>query len=319
MAHLSLSLLGSFHAMLDDQPITGFKSNKVRALLAYLSVEVDRPHPRETLAGLLWPEWPNRDALSNLRYSLSDLRRVISDRTAAPPFLLIARDSLQFNPSSDYWLDVDIFTQTVEANLNSPLNLEKLEQAVTLYQGSFLEGFSLEDSSAFDEWALLIQERLARLALSALHNLAEGYEKRGEYERAQSFAWRQLELVPWDEFAHQQLMRSLALVGQRSAALAQYKSCRKLLADELGVEPSKETTTLFEQIRDNRWKAKEKLSHSIQRNSVANPPAFLEKETNNIEPPVFVARTRELAKLDEHLELGIVWEWRGCICYRGSR
>jgi DNA-binding SARP family transcriptional activator/predicted ATPase len=302
VAHLLLSLLGSFHVVLDGQPITGFKSNKVRALLAYLSVEVDRPHPRETLAGLLWPEWPNRDALSNLRYSLSDLRRVISDRTADPPFLLIARDSLQFNPSSDYWLDVETFTQIVEANLDSPLNLEKLEQAVTLYRGSFLEGFSLEDSSTFDEWALLTQERLARLALSALHNLAEGYEKRGEYERAQSFAWRQLELVPWDESAHQQLMRLLAFVGQRSAALAQYESCRKLLADELGVEPSKETTTLFEQIRDNRWEAKTRISHPDQGISIAKTPAFLEKETNNIEPPVFAARTRELTKLDEHLD-----------------
>ena len=301
MAHLSLSLLGSFHAMLDDQPITGFKSNKVRALLAYLSVEVDRPHPRETLAGLLWPEWSNHDALSNLRYSLSDLRRVIGDRLADPPFLLIARDSLQFNPSSDYWLDVGTFTQIVETNLDSPLNLEKLEQAVALYRGSFLEGFSLEDSSTFDEWALLTQERLARLALSTLHNLAEGYEKIGEYERAQSFAWRQLELVPWDESAHQQLMRSLALVGQRSAALAQYESCRKLLADELGVEPSKETTTLFEQIRDNRWKAKAGISHLNQNISIPRAPAFLEKETCNIELPVFVARARELVKLDEHL------------------
>jgi hypothetical protein len=91
MAHLSLSLLGPFQVTLDGQAVTGFKSNKVRALLAYLAVEAHRPHRREVLAGLLWPDWPDRDALSNLRYALSDLRRVISDRTAEPPFLLIPR------------------------------------------------------------------------------------------------------------------------------------------------------------------------------------------------------------------------------------
>ena len=52
MPHLSLSLLGSFQAALDGLPVTGFKSNKERALLAYLAVEADRPHRREMLAGL---------------------------------------------------------------------------------------------------------------------------------------------------------------------------------------------------------------------------------------------------------------------------
>ena len=53
MAHLSLTLLGPFQASLDGQPITAFRYDKVRALLAYLAVESDRPHRRETLAGLL--------------------------------------------------------------------------------------------------------------------------------------------------------------------------------------------------------------------------------------------------------------------------
>ena len=112
MAHLSLSLLGSFRLTVDGQPGKGFKSNKVRALLAYLAVEANRPHRREVLAGLLWPDWPDRDALANLRSALFDLRKAIGDRTASgdreasPPFLLITRDTLQFNAASDHQLDV---------------------------------------------------------------------------------------------------------------------------------------------------------------------------------------------------------------------
>ena len=106
MPRLTLSFLGCFHVCLDDRPVTDFKSNKVRALLAYLAVEADRPHRREALAGLLWPDWPDRDALSNLRYALASLRRAIGDHTAAPPFLLITPHTIQFNPASDHWLDV---------------------------------------------------------------------------------------------------------------------------------------------------------------------------------------------------------------------
>ena len=85
MAKLSLSLLGPFQVVLGGQPVIGFKSNRVRALLAYLAVEADKPHRRESLAGLLWPDWPDRDALSNLRYALSDLRGAIGDRETEPP------------------------------------------------------------------------------------------------------------------------------------------------------------------------------------------------------------------------------------------
>ena len=84
----------------------------------------------------------------------------------------------------------------------------------------------------------------------ALRRLADHHEGLGEYEQAQQYAWRLVELEPWQEEGHQQLMRMLALNGQRSAALAQYETCRRLLADELGVEPSAETTTLYQNIRD---------------------------------------------------------------------
>jgi hypothetical protein len=52
MAHLSIRLLGSLQVTLDDEPITAFESDKVRALLAYLATESALPHRRERLAGL---------------------------------------------------------------------------------------------------------------------------------------------------------------------------------------------------------------------------------------------------------------------------
>ncbi|MGD2178194.1 MAG: transcriptional regulator, partial [Anaerolineae bacterium] len=111
MALLSLCMLGPLQATLDGAPVTDFKSDKVRALLVFLAVEADQPHRRETLAGLLWPEWPDRDARRNLRDALSNLRRAIGDHDAVPPFLLINRDTLQFNRDSEYESDVAAFTE----------------------------------------------------------------------------------------------------------------------------------------------------------------------------------------------------------------
>jgi DNA-binding SARP family transcriptional activator len=249
MAHLSLSLLGPFQAVLDEEPVAAFESNKVRALLTYLAVEADRPHSREKLAGLLWPERSDRDASANLRYALSNLRAAINDRAASPAFLLISRQTIQFNRAGDARVDVAAFAELLA--LPAP-SISGLERAVDLYRGEFLEGFFLSDSLPFEEWVLLKREQLGRQMHSALHRLAAMYEQRGEYERALPYIWRQVELDPWQDRARQQLMRLLALSGQRAAALAQYEVFRQALAEELGVEPGRTTKELYEQIRDGK-------------------------------------------------------------------
>ncbi|MBL7183248.1 MAG: AAA family ATPase [Anaerolineae bacterium] len=306
MAHLSLSLLGPFQVTLAGEPVTDFESNKVRALLAYLAVEADRLHRRDSLAALLWPDWPDRAARGSLRNALANLRKAIGDREATPPFLLITRETIQFNSASDYWLDVTAFSALVEADQAGHPAIHQLEEAVALYRGSFLEGFSVKDSPAFEDWSFLTRERLQRQVLTALHRLAGYYEQRGEYERARDYAWRQVELEPWQEEAHQQLMRLLALSGQRSAALAQHEICCRLLAEELGVKPAKETTRLYEQIRDGELKAP--VPSPIR---AAEPPAFLyEEEPIEVERPIFVARERELAQLGGFLDLTLAGQGR---------
>jgi DNA-binding SARP family transcriptional activator/predicted ATPase len=307
MAHLSLFLLGPFQTTLAGETVASFESDKVRALVAYLAVEADRPHRRDSLAGLLWPDWPDRAARTNLRNALANLRTAIGDRHATPPFLLITREAIQFNTASDYWLDVAAFSASVEADQPT---VRQLEEAVALYRGGFLEGFSVGDSPAFEEWALLTREQIARQVSSALHRLAATYEQRGEYEQAQSYARRQVELEPWDEAAHQQLMRTLALSGQRGAALAHYETCRRLLAEELGVEPAPETTRLYEQVRDGQLKAAVPFpAHPPA--LAAEPPSFLdEEEPIEVEMPVFVARERELAQLEQFLDLALAGQGR---------
>lgn len=249
MAHLSICLFGSFEATLDGEPVSGFASDKVRALLAYLAAEADRPHRRETLAGLLWPDYPEPSARTSLRRALANLRAVIGDHQASPSFLSISRQAIQFNCAGDAWCDAAAFARALAAANPSPQGIARLEEAIGLYRGEFLEGFSLGDSVAFEEWLLLKRERLRREALVALHRLASYSEEQGEYTRALQYARQQVDLEPWQEQAQRQLMRLLALSGQQGLAVAQYQACRRALAEQLDVEPSAETTRLCEQIR----------------------------------------------------------------------
>lgn len=257
MAQLSLALFGTFEVTLDGQPVTGFVSTKVRALLAYLAVEATRPHPRERLAELLWPDHPPQVARDSLRQALSTLRQAIGDRSAVPPWLLITRDTLQFNATSDHTLDVATFAGLLAACQGHPHQqlercppcMRRLEQVAQLYRGDFLDQFTLGDSAAFEEWAALHHERLRRQMLDLLFHLAAYHEGRGAYDLAHQYAWRQVELDPWREEAHRQLMRVLARSGRRSAALEQYDQCRRVLAADLGVAPAEETRALYAEIQ----------------------------------------------------------------------
>jgi DNA-binding SARP family transcriptional activator len=169
--------------------------------LAYLVVESEGPHHREKLAGLLWPDWPERAARNNLRHALAVLRKALRDRTpppdgeASPPWLHVTRQTVQFNAASDHSLDVADFERQIAdgqrqiANQKDPQSavsnlqsaIRNLQSAIHLYQGDFLEGFSLPDSPAFEEWALLTGAQLRRLVMDALHRLAEAYRERGEH------------------------------------------------------------------------------------------------------------------------------------------
>jgi DNA-binding SARP family transcriptional activator/predicted ATPase len=305
VARLSVRLLGPLQIALDEEPATGFVSDKVRALLAYLAMETGQPHRREKLAGLLWPDWVERSARANLRRALANLRQVVGDHQATPPYLHISRQTVQFNPASDAWIDVAAFSDLVQARAPSPETLRQLEQAVELYRGDFLDGFSVADSPAFDEWVSLNREWLRRRFMEALHRLAARYEQSRDYERGLKHAWRQVELDPCREQAHRQLMRLLAFSGQRSAALAQYETCCHLLAEELDVEPAAETTNLYEEIRGGALGMR-----APYRPSPPRLPPFLEGEAPQVETPPFVARERELAHLDRFLDLALAGQGR---------
>jgi predicted ATPase/Tfp pilus assembly protein PilF len=133
---------------------------------------------------------------------------------------------------------------------------------------------------------------------SAFGLLTDWYEKAGEFSQAEAYTRRQLELEPWLEEAHCQLMRLLALQGKRSQALAQYELVCKVLKAELGVQPSPETIRLYEHIRDGKLTSH---PHSELTDIV---PAAPENPRHNLPNRLtsFIGREKEIIQLLELFE-----------------
>lgn len=259
---LNLRFLGTFHVTFSDgyEPTIG--TAKAKALLAYLVTESDRPHLREQLAALFWPEADQKAALQSLRQALYALKRQLQPVSPASssedlPSLTITRQDVAFNFDSDHWSDVAMFTafmRTVQQHVHQRLDacpecIARLEEAVDLYKGEFLTGLSLPDADGFEGWRLSRQEWFRAQTMRALGTIADFYERRRDYGAAQRFLMRLLDLEPWDEESHRRLIRLLALDNQRTAAIQQFESTRRLLEQELGVEPSPDTVQLVQRIQ----------------------------------------------------------------------
>lgn len=247
MTHLTLSFFGIFQATANNKPLKKFRSVKSQGLLIYLALTREQTHAREALAALFWPDEPEAAARQNLRLSLYRLRQLLEDvDDAGTPYLFVTRTTVAFNEESDFRLDV--------ADFLAALAHGELETAVSLYQGNGLPGDLLTgftcDSLPFEAWLRTERERYHRLVLDALFKLTAQQLAQAAYQAAQTYAQQQLNLEPWREEAHRQLMQALALRGERSAAIAQYETCRAVLADELGVMPSAETQNLLTRIQN---------------------------------------------------------------------
>jgi DNA-binding SARP family transcriptional activator/predicted ATPase len=291
MARLEIALLGAFRVTREGEPAARFETESTRALLAFLVLHAGTPFRREVLADLLWPDEARSKALQVLRQTLSRLQRAIGGREADSPLLEVTRHTIQFDSHGDYWLDADAFTRLAAAIHRHPHRrleacctcMQQLTQAAELYCGDLLSGFNL-DSLPFQEWLVTEREHFHHQAMETFYHLAACHNQREEYEQAQRYARRQLALEPWREEAQRQLMAALALGGQRSAALAQYETCRRTLIQELGIEPEAETQALCEQIRAGSLCPGETAPHNL--------PAPLTS---------FVGREVELERIAEQL------------------
>ena len=304
MASLAMFLLGPPRLERDGAPLQ-FDTRKIMALAAY--VAMTGPASRDALMAMLWPELEPSRAQGVLRRNLSLLKKALGGE-----WLLIDRQEIAADPAADFTLDVARFRRLAQAGAG-PDRLAALEEAAALYRGDFMEGWTLRDSVQFDDWQFFEAEALRQELAVALDRLAGGYLAQVPFgdagpsnpQAALPHARRRLALDPLHEPAHRQLMALYAQMGQRSAALRQYRECARILDEELGLAPDAETAALHDQIRAGLpaaggalWSMPGPPAPAAAHNTwAARPGAGLPAQTTP-----FIGRRRELAEVRARLE-----------------
>jgi DNA-binding SARP family transcriptional activator len=249
MSVLRICLLGQVRIAHADSPSPVKVTYTVQALLAYLLLQRQRSHPRETLAGLFWGDHSQERARRCLNTTLWRLRQVLEpDGIPHGTYLLtVSPEEVGFNPESDYWLDVAVFEEQSCPVLAKPVeamqadDARTLEGVVQLYTGELLEGF-------YDDWALRERERLRRMYLNCLAHLMGYYKHQQAFQESLLCGQRILDQDPLREEIQREMMRLYLANGQRALAVRQYELCRQVLATELDIPPMEETQALYAEV-----------------------------------------------------------------------
>jgi DNA-binding SARP family transcriptional activator len=249
MTELSIQLFGKFTIQADGKRLGGIESSKVQELLAYLLVYRDRPHPRESLADLLWEASSTAQSKKYLRQALWQMQQLLP-KAEADPLIRIEPDWIRISPKASYWLDVAEFESAFAQAQGIPGQelgedvAAELDRAAALYRGDLLEGW-------YSDWCLYERERLQNIWLAMLDKLMSYCEARKLFEAGLSYGTRILRDDHARERTHRRLMRMAYLAGDRTGALRQYERCSQALEEELSVRPSRRTEELYQQILDD--------------------------------------------------------------------
>jgi predicted ATPase/DNA-binding SARP family transcriptional activator len=237
--------LGEATVLRGDVPVTAadWGYAKPRELLFLLATSP--PLTREQVGIALWPDQPAAQLGNSLHTALRGLRRALGD----PGWVLYADGRYAFDTSRQHECDVNAFEQALaaaRAARPAAAALPDLQRAIAVYRGDFLAGL------AAGEWAQARRDELRRAFESALLATGRLHAAAGRYQPAVAAFRRAVAHEPLNETAHRELMSAWAGLGETGRAVQHYSELTDLLAQQVGVPPSAETTALYRRLLGQR-------------------------------------------------------------------
>jgi len=238
--------LGNFHLVYDGKPVPGLDSPRLQSFLAYLLLHRDSPIPRQQLSFLFWPDSSESQARTNLRNMLFRLREAFPK---ADDYLEIGSQTIWWKSDSRFKLDLDQFSAAVEktdltgSGKDQEAHRQALEGAVSAYGGDLLP-------SCYDDWIQSEREQHQADYHRLLEELVDFLELEGDFPLAIRHTQLLLRGDPLHEDSYRRLMELYSLNNQKPQAVRTYHQCVDILENELGLDPSHETITLYQSLME---------------------------------------------------------------------
>lgn len=249
---LSIRTFGGFQLVRQQTPVplSEWKLHKALQLFKYLLIHRGRPVSVPQLLGVFWPDMTEERGRRNLQATLYVLRRVLEPELGAyevSRFLIHEKGNYTLNLGPAVWLDIDVFESQIRLaskvkDDNPDAAREHLKQALKLYQDRFLP----ED--VYEDWTVYPRDYYHELFVKATLDYAELEAQAGNLNATIRACRKALAQDPYLEEMHRALMIYYWSADRRLDAIQQYRHCQRMLEQEFGVTPSRETEELYREI-----------------------------------------------------------------------
>lgn len=160
-----IRLFGAFRATAGSAPIPDLTAPRTQTLLAFLILHADTPQSRQHLAYVLWPDSTERQARTNLRKVIHQLRNTLP---AAGDSLLVTRATIQWNPDAPYCVDVLELDRLLARLDDDPQDTDVLQRVGDLYAEELLPG-------CYDDWIAPLRAGVAGATVGGAPRLRAGH------------------------------------------------------------------------------------------------------------------------------------------------
>lgn len=292
---MRIDVWGTLRVHTPTRVVTGrdFPGIKPKQLLEILIAERGHTVSKLRLADLLWADSAGYDHLATLETYVSVARRTIQPAVRARDSVIVTEPGGYRLDADRTKLDLEEFDRLVrDAAESSPVAaLAALNTALTLVRGPVFE------DEPYADWTEPLRAGCAHKHVQALVDAGRLSLITGEAVAALALAEQAVAADPFAEAAYQVLMTASYALWRQEDALRAFERCRKLLADELGVDPMGETVALHMAI----------LRHEDVAGLMPRPPAGKVRAIATKAEPAeeLIGRTGDLANLESALTRGL--------------
>jgi len=275
---LTINLLGPPSFYKNNNKVH-FTRHKSMGLLAYLA-DTGKKATRTNLSEIFWPDSSPSNALGSLRTTLTDIKTNLGFQ-----FLSVENDLISL-PENRSYCDVSRFRKMIKESIGTKF----MKKTAELWEGGFLKGFELPGCTQFADWQFMEEQNLKMDYRNLLKKLSAKLASENSLKEALIYLRKSLILDSFDEEAHREIMRIYATLGDKTAALRQYKICIDILENELDFPPEEATMDLAEQIQRNRkiskvgYDQQQYIKHKNRKPRIAVLPLVLLGESYKIDP-----------------------------------
>jgi len=249
---LAVNMLGPVEIIRDPtRPLASdaWTTRRSRDILCFITSRRHHRASKDTIIDTFWGETDFEVVEKNFHPTVSHIRKALnSNQPLKQNFLLYRDGDYQLNAEYSYRIDLEEFDRLLNEGENARRArdfdkcLEAYERAIALYRGEFMQG-------SYEPWVEEQRTYYRQQYLRLLEALASVAQKTGDWSKSMLLAQRILHEDQFREDIHCLILRAQAALGNRGAVKEHYEGLKRLLQEELGVEPSAETRKLYEELR----------------------------------------------------------------------